>query len=133
MINEYISLEKFLNQFCNIYNNNLYKIKHKDIKQLMPEIKRCSFEFLKNNPELQSNGSIILVKDITGNIIPYLKPIILINEDASQVYMTIEKEKDNIDELSKHELIELLHRTRNKKKSKEIREEIKNKQFKKEK
>ena len=95
-----ISLEKFLIIYCNIECDSLLEIKlsHKDIKELIPNLKRVSFESLCSDIRTLYTGEVIAVKDSQGNVIPYVCP-----EQMEKSYPTIEdckeKELDEIDDL----------------------------------
>lgn len=71
-----ITLTKFLISYCGISNERLKdtRISHKDVKQLMPSLKRVSFEWLMDNRILVDMGNIIPVVDFTGSIVPYIRP-----------------------------------------------------------
>ena len=71
-----ISLIKFLINYCGISAISLEnsKITHKDIKQLIPNLKRVSFDWLMENRVLVDVGKIIPVIDITGSVVPYIRP-----------------------------------------------------------
>ena len=80
--NNCISLTKFLINYCGIYNDEIYNIKisHKDIKELVPQLKRVSFESLLQNKNGFYTGEIIPVKDCCGNVVPYINPMLEIDE-----------------------------------------------------
>ena len=95
-----ISLQKFLINYCGIYSDRIHDIKitHQDIKELMPQIKRISFEdLLKCKKELYI-GNIIAVKDSLGNIVPYVNPMLELKE-ISQIYCEKYEEEVTIPEL----------------------------------
>lgn len=73
-----ISLTKFLINYCGISNKNFYdmKISHQDIKKLMPDLKRVSFDILLKDKSCFYIGSIIPVKDCYDNIVPYVNPML---------------------------------------------------------
>ena len=108
-----ISLTKFLVSYCGIYNEEIYsaKISHHDVKELMPHIKRVSFDSLLENKDSFYTGDIIPVKDCHGNVVPYINPM-LENDFQFDVICEIEKEAEfeNIiitENMSKYELSEL--------------------------
>ena len=76
--NKTISLKKFLVNYCRISEESLKRAKfsHKDIKELIPSLKRVSFNWLMDNKPLLNNGSVILVTDFYGNVVPYVRPIL---------------------------------------------------------
>lgn len=108
-----ISLAKFLVSYCGIYNEDIHsaKISHHDVKELMPHIKRVSFDSLLENKDSFYIGDIIPVKDCYGNVVPYINPM-LENDIQFDVFCEIEKEEEfeNIiitENMSKYELVEL--------------------------
>ena len=84
--NNCISLEKFLMIYFGIFNDKIDKIKisHKEIKELIPELRSVSFESLLKDKRNLYIGNIVAVKDSYGNIAPYvcisLKDVKEINE-----------------------------------------------------
>ena len=111
-----ISLRKFLMFYCGIDNRDLlsHKITHKDIKFLLPNLKRVSFDFVLDNIKEIYIGSVIIVKDSNGNCAPYINP--KINEYIdNDIEIEIEKEKEvtsfetviNLENLNLYELVEL--------------------------
>lgn len=95
--NNSISLKKFLIIYCNIDCDSLLEIElsHKDIKILIPDLKRISFESLCNDVRLLYTGKVIAVEDSYGNIVPYVCP-----EQKDNSNPTIQSCKRNIfDEL----------------------------------
>ena len=87
-----ISLIKFLVNYCGISETSLdnSKITHKDIKQLIPNLKRVGFDWLMDNRILVDVGKILPVVDITGNIVPYIRPS-MENENFIDVTSTKEE------------------------------------------
>ena len=69
-----ISLVKFLNLYLGITNEVLSTMTHGDIKILLPNLKRCSYEYTYDNSALVLRGEIIIVSDAKGIIVPYFKP-----------------------------------------------------------
>ena len=61
-----VTLTKFLISYCGINESKLKdsKISHKDLKELMPNLKRVSFEWLMDNKGLVDVGNIIPVIDL---------------------------------------------------------------------
>ena len=112
--NNCISLKSFLISYCGICYSSLLNenISHEDIKYLLPDLKRSSYEYILKNVKDVYTGKIILVKDSYGHIIPYLKP------EIKEYYENNEIEKDdvkeetfekaiNLEKLSLYELSEL--------------------------
>lgn len=73
--NMIITMPKFLYDYLGIEDINIFKITHEDLKVLMPEVKRYSFEKLERDYSLVYQGDIILVKDIKGKLVPYYNPL----------------------------------------------------------
>lgn len=112
--NSCISLTKFLINYCGIYNEQIHNIKisHQDIKELLPEIRRVSFESLLGNKNSFYTGDIIPVKDCYGNVVPYINPKLEIEVTLEIDCEKIEEEHlvDEVDineDLSCYELVKL--------------------------
>ena len=112
--NNCISLTKFLINYCGIYNEEIHNIKisHHDIKELLPEIKRVSFESLLVNKNSFYTGDIIPVKDCYGNVVPYVNPMLEIDVAVEIDCEKVEHEHllDDIiidEDLSSYELVKL--------------------------
>lgn len=109
-----ISLTKFLINYCGVYNEDIHNIKigHKDVKKILPQLKRVSFESLLQNRDSFYIGEIIPVKDYYGNIVPYVNPMLEF-DDTLDVDCDIVEQNDTlqnitIDEnLNKYELAKL--------------------------
>lgn len=95
-----ISLVKFLNLYLGITNDVLSKMTHSDIKILLPNLKRCSYEYAYDNSALVLRGEIIIVSDAKGIIVPYFKP----SEETKLEEITVFAEKTK--EVDKHEVLE---------------------------
>ena len=124
-----ISLTKFLINYCGIYNDEIYNIKisHQDIKSLMPNLKRVSFESLLNDKKSFYIGDIIPVKDCYGNVVPYINPMIEYNV-AAEIDCEVKErckqlEEITIDEnLNNYELARLCRLLKEYHKNREYRE-----------
>lgn len=109
-----ISLTKFLINYCGIYHKDIHdmKISHQDVKELMPGLKRVSFESLLENKDSFYIGDIIPVRDSYGNIVPYENPMLEF-DDTLNIDCDIEEKNDELenitisDNLNKHELVNL--------------------------
>ena len=108
-----ISLSKFLMNYCGVYNENIHNINfsHHDVKELMPHIKRVSFEHLIKDKNSLYTGKIIPVKDCYNNIVPYINPMLEIDV-TFQIDCEVEVKKEFkdvvlTDELSIYELAKL--------------------------
>ena len=90
-----ISLTKFLINYCGIYTDNIHNINisHYDVKELMPNLKRISFENLLKYKNGLYTGEFIPVKDYHGNIVPYINPMLDI-DISYEIDCEIEKEKE---------------------------------------
>lgn len=111
--NNSIDLKSFLISYCGIYNQTLMskKISHKEIKYLLPHIKRVSFDSVMKDRECIYNGIVIIVRDSYGLIAPYLNPkennivdIRSITEMETREVIASKKEKKCIDNLNLYEL-----------------------------
>lgn len=71
-----VTLKTFLISYCGIYNETLFKSKlcHEDIKFLLPDLKRVSYDYVMKNIEQVYTGKIILVKDSYNHLAPYINP-----------------------------------------------------------
>ena len=71
-----ISLKKFLIVYCGLYSDTMVNsnLSHKDIKILLPEIRRISFDKLISNKYMLYNGEVIAVKDSNDSVLPYINP-----------------------------------------------------------
>ena len=117
-----ISLNKFLKLYLGIENDVLKKMTHCDVKVLMPELCRCSFEYAYENCEMILRGDIIIVSDAKGTIVPYLKPDEKMQLYAGQIYAnetinvlknTTSKENINLQSMTNYELKLLLNVSKN--------------------
>ncbi len=109
-----IDLISFLESYYGIVNNDLKvnKLTHKDIKILLPNIKRMSFFELEKDKSLIYNGEVIMVHDCNCNILPYINPHLKVNILFDEYDCYSEKENIYFDEmmldnLSKDELLKL--------------------------
>ncbi len=113
-----ISLVKFLNLYLGITNEVLRTMTHDDIKVLLPNLKRCSNEYAYCNSALVLRGSIIIVSDARGIIVPYLKPTEEMELVGAAIYAEANKEVgkreiSDYNELTNYELRCLLNSSRN--------------------
>ena len=109
-----ISLQKFLINYCGIYNEKFHnmRISHQDIKELLPDLKRVSFESLLKDKNAIYTGDIIPVKDGFNNVVPYKNPMMVYEElvefdceaDKEEKVITMEAINEN---LSVYQLSEL--------------------------
>lgn len=99
-----ISLTKFLINYCGIYTENIHdmKISHQDIKELLPQLKRVSFESLLENKKSYYTGSIIPVKDCHGNVVPYVNPMLEYDVVVEFDCETTEEKNINYDNLEEN-------------------------------
>ena len=68
-----ITLSKFLARYLNFGGEELRKLTHADVKELFPQIERCSYDIIDKNPELLAKGYVMMVTD-GRNTIPYKVP-----------------------------------------------------------
>jgi len=94
-----ISLVKFLGLYLGITNEVLGEMTHNDIKILLPNLKRCSYDYAYDNSELVLKGEIIIVSDVKGIVVPYFKP----SEEMKLEEITVFAEK--VKEVDKHEVL----------------------------
>ncbi len=127
-----ISLVKFLNLYLGITNEVLCHMTHNDIKVLLPNLKRCSYEYAYDNSALVLRGEIIIVSDAKGIIVPYFKPSGEMKLDEVTVFAQ-RAEKANkqevldYNEMNNYELKCLLNTSRNGYSvAKKARQELKN-------
>ena len=100
-----ISIHKFLLRFYGISISLNELVSHKDIKHRFKFLKRCSFEYADNNPEIMNSGKIIYVMDSYGEYIPYIAPEMIMGIENCVTDIYIEKEED--EELIIDEILEL--------------------------
>ena len=95
--NNGISLKAFLVYYCGIGNQMILskKISHRDIKCLMPNLKRVSFDYALKNLKEVYIGNIILVKDSYGHFAPYIKPNIIDYNDDYKLYNEYDDNTNN--------------------------------------
>ena len=95
--NNATTLKLFLIAYCGIQDGNLLsnKLSHKDIKQLFPNLKRVSFDYVLDNIDDIYTGNIILVQDSFEKVVPYKNPHIQIYEDINIEYVEEDIENSN--------------------------------------
>lgn len=90
----YVSMPYFLYHYIGYNEENIYKMTHKDIKELFPTLRRSSITDVCKNPRIIYEGNVILVKDRRGLVVPYYNPL-----DKNSVFSCMDdivsKEKDN--------------------------------------
>ena len=115
-----INMASFLYNFCAICDSNVFKVTHCDIKKLFPYLKTCSIEYAFKNYDLICDGSIILVKDIKNNILPYYNPLrqekvygdfsfideLKYEEEKKQIDLSLLDNFSDLEQMSFYELIE---------------------------
>ena len=71
-----ISVNAFLTKYCGIYDESILSmnLSSKDLKTLFPYLKNISYDKVLEDPKEVYVGNILLVKDNSGNVIPYFKP-----------------------------------------------------------
>ncbi len=116
---ESITIESFLANYLGLRDNNALsnKMSHKDIKALIPQLVRTSFDYVVDNPDLVYTGEIILIEDDYGSIVPYYDPTFVYVDDDYIGEYSEEHEKEEIPNindmdittLSNYELQKLLH------------------------
>lgn len=89
-----ISLAKFLTRYVLLVGEDLKKLTHEDVKVIFPDLKRCTFEMIRQNPLLVYNGNVLLVND-GHKTIPYYVPKIMDLSDDYTDFVMDEDEKEN--------------------------------------
>lgn len=84
-----MSLAKFLTRYEFITGSDLKNITHEDVKDLFPELKRCSFKYVEKNKQALYSGDVVLVDD-GHKVIPYVVPK---DKDLDQEYTEVSMEK----------------------------------------
>lgn len=69
-----ISIVSFMYDYYGITLDAGYKYSHKMLKKAFNELRRCSFRYADENPELVGSGKIVYVKDDYGKTLPYVCP-----------------------------------------------------------
>ena len=90
-----MSIKKFLYYYCGISGESLKNINlsHSDIKLLMPDLKRVSYEYVLNNMSELYVGNIICVIDSYNNIAPYITPVLC----ETECFINVEKNTNDND------------------------------------
>ena len=96
-----ISISKFLSRYLGFEGKCMSKVTHEEIKILFPYLKRSSFDEIKKNPRLIYSGEVVLVND-TRNTIPYYVPKVLDEEREQIEYLREEVKKRGVD-YSRHD------------------------------
>lgn len=101
--NNGVSLLRFLNVYCGIYNEFISKNKmsHNDVKYFLPELKRIGFKDAYKNKDKIFKGEIIPVIDSFGFVAPYEKPIV---NYFDEIIIFDEEEEELTKEVSDEEL-----------------------------
>ena len=87
-----INLSKFLSRYAHVEGKNLTKVTHKEVKALFPNITRCSFDVIEDNPNLIYEGVVVLVND-GKTTIPYYVPSLDCEDND---YLEFNREEDEI-------------------------------------
>jgi len=124
MAQESISVEAFLARYLGIRDNSILSrdISHADIKALFPNLTRSSFDHVIDNPEIVSEGQVLLVTDCYGRTIPYFNPLYVLElsepeddfigefiEEEPQEEIIPDINELDLTSLSNYELQGLLH------------------------
>ena len=99
-----ISLEKFLIMYglCDESILNA-KMSHKDVKKIIPELKRISFEALPKYRIQLRIGEIIGVRDSYGQVLPYINPELLMTDINVLIDIKMDKYDVEINNLIENE------------------------------
>jgi hypothetical protein len=83
-----VTSQYFLEKYCGVLDGDLTaSMTHDEIKKLMPRVQRTSFDHVRKNPELV-NTEIIIVRDPTHKLIPYIRPVELFHFDREPITKT---------------------------------------------
>ena len=86
-----INLSKFLSRYMHVEGSDLTKVTHQDVKVLFPNITRCSFDVIEDNPNLIYEGVVVLVND-GKTTIPYYVPYVEVDDND---YLEFNREEDD--------------------------------------
>ena len=86
-----INLSKFLSRYAYVEGKDLTKVTHKEVKTLFPNLTRCSFDVIKENPNLIYEGVVVLVND-GKTTIPYYVPTLDFDE---ALYLEFNREEED--------------------------------------
>jgi hypothetical protein len=120
--NNSISLRKFLMFYYGIYDSNILNnnITHNDVKILLPDLKRVSYDFTLENIKDVYTGAIIMVIDSLGNCVPYINPKLDVCVEYHEEFeitnnnsMDKFEEVINLENLNLYELSELAKKYKN--------------------
>lgn len=124
MSQESISVEAFLARYLGVRDNSILArdISHADIKALFPNLTRSSFDYVIDNPEIVSEGEVLLVTDCYGRTVPYYNPLYVLETTVPETefigeYVEEEPQEEiipdinelDLSSLSNYELQGLLH------------------------
>ncbi len=122
-----ITVADFIYQMYGITGDKIRNLTHKELMNLFPKLRRVSFEVANDN-NLLYIGNIILVRDRTGIVLPYVRNF----SEETFTELKIESnqkqeklEEQNCSELTNYELIQYKRKTSNPKKSRLILQEMK--------
>jgi hypothetical protein len=102
-----ISLKKFLILYYGLDIEYVDKLSHRDIKELIPDSKRISYEELLNRKKDLYTGNVVAVRDCFGDVVPYIKPNIEITHEPILIGNCKRKKEENLEihiNLSTYEL-----------------------------
>ena len=92
-----ITMPEFLYNYLGIEDINIFEITHEDIKIILPDVKRSSFEEINKNYISIYNGDVILVKDKKGKTLPYYNPLRYLDIEAIDMEIIARPTFDNED------------------------------------
>lgn len=69
-----ISVNVFIKRMLGVYDDNIMRaeITHKDLVKMFPKLKRTSYDAIMDDPSCIYSGDVIVVRDSTMSIIPYI-------------------------------------------------------------
>jgi hypothetical protein len=120
LANGSITIEAFMARILGVRNQRVLanRITHNDLKDLFPDLRRPSFDYVLDNPRTVSMGEVFMVSDCQGRVVPYFNPHYVIEE--IEYYGTYEDQEpvseptpviDDVDlmDMSTYDLAQLMH------------------------
>ena len=119
MKNNNTTLSKFLQMYLFLDREGLSHLRHEDVIILFPNLRRCSFDKLRDHPDMVENREVIFVDD-GRKVLPYYIPEVEGECKIVKVECEVEKEEKYIEgyhdylSMSDYELKCLLENKKNK-------------------
>lgn len=120
LANDSMTIEAFMARVLGIRDQRVLanRITHNDLKELFPDLRRPSFDYVLDNPGTVSMGEVFMVSDCQGRVVPYFNPHYVLEEaeyfGSYEEQKPVEEPVPNIDDielmdLSTYDLIQLMH------------------------